>query len=172
MNPDYISNKPGKSPMGMDLIPVYADEQAKETGIRVDPNFLQNFGVRTVKAEDGSIPVDIRTVGVLNYNDKDLSFVNTKFEGWIEKANVNYIGEPVNRGDVLFEIYSPQLVTTKQEYLATVDYLEKLSVDGEKDAIARAKSLLAATGERLHYWDITRRTDCRAGGAGKHRCVR
>ena len=93
MNPNYISDKPGKSPMGMDLMPVYEDEQAQETGIRVDPGFLQNFAVRTVKAEMGSIPVDIRTVGLLNYNDKNLAFINTKFEGWIEQVYVNYVGE-------------------------------------------------------------------------------
>ena len=120
MNPNYISDKPGKSPMGMDLIPVYEDEQAQETGIRVDPSFLQNFAVRTVKAETGSIPVDIRTVGLLNYNDKNLAFINTKFEGWIEKAYVNYVGEPVSKGQVLFEIYSPQLVTTQQDYLSAL----------------------------------------------------
>ena len=64
----------------------------------MDPSFLQNFAVRTVKAETGSIPVDIRTVGLLNYNDKNLAFVNTKFEGWIEKAYVNYVGEAGEQG--------------------------------------------------------------------------
>jgi len=138
MNPNYISDKPGKSPMGMDLIPVYEDEQPQETGIRVDPNFLQNFAVRTAKAETGSIPVDIRTVGLLNYNDKDLAFINTKFEGWIEKAAVNYIGEPVTKGQVLFEIYSPQLVTTEQEYLSALEYVRKLAGRADPDAVARA----------------------------------
>ena len=155
MNPNYISDKPGKSPMGMDLIPVYEDEQAQETGIRVDPGFLQNFAVRTVKAETGSIPVDIRTVGLLNYNDKDLAFINTKFEGWIEKAYINYIGEPVSKGQALFEIYSPQLVTTAQEYLSALEYVRKLSGGAAPDAVARARSLLDATRERLRYWDIT-----------------
>ena len=132
MNPNYISDKPGKSPMGMDLVPVYEDEQAQETGIRVDPSFLQNFAVRTVKAEMGSIPVDIRTVGLLNYNEKNLRSINTKFDGWIEKAHVNYVGEPVRQGQVLFEIYSPQLVTTQQEYLSALEYVQKLS--GRADA--------------------------------------
>ena len=155
MDPNYISDKPGKSPMGMDLVPVYEDEQPQETGIRVDPNFLQNFAVRTVKAETGSIPVDIRTVGVLNYNEKNLSSINTKFDGWIEKAYVNYVGEPVRQGQVLFEIYSPQLVTTQQEYLSALEYVQKLSGRAEPDAVARARSLLDATRERLRYWDIS-----------------
>ena len=155
MDPNYISDKPGKSPMGMDLVPVYEDEQAQETGIRVDPGFLQNFAVRTVKAETGSIPVDIRTVGLLNYNDKNLAFINTKFEGWIEKVYVNYVGETVTKGQVLFEIYSPQLVTTQQDYLSALQYVEKLEGRADPDAVARARSLLDATRERLHYWDIT-----------------
>ena len=155
MNPNYISDKPGKSPMGMDLIPVYEDAQPAETGIRVDPNFLQNFAVRTVKAETGSIPVDIRTVGLLNYNDKNLAFINTKFDGWIEKAYVNYVGESVSKGQVLFEIYSPELVTTEQDYLSALEYVQKLSGGAEPDAVARARSLVDATRERLRYWDIT-----------------
>ena len=154
MNPTEISSKPGKDSMGMDLIPVYEDEQPQETGIRVDPSFLQNFAVRTVKAEMGSIPVDIRTVGLLNYNDKNLAFINTKFEGWIEKASVNYIGEPVTKGQVLFEIYSPQLVTTEQDYLSALQYVQKLAGRADPDAVARARSLLDATRERLRYWDI------------------
>ena len=155
MNPNYISDKPGKSPMGMDLIPVYEDEQQQESGIHVDPSFLQNFGVRTVKATEGSIPVDIRTIGILDYNQKNLALINVKFEGWIEKAYVNYVGEPVRKGQVLFEIYSPQLVTTQQEYLSALDYVNKLSGNADPDAVDRAKSLLNATAERLHYWDIT-----------------
>jgi RND family efflux transporter MFP subunit len=154
MNPTEISSKPGKDSMGMDLIAVYEDEQPQETGIRVDPSFLQNFAVRTVKAEMGSIPVDIRTVGLLNYNDKNLAFINTKFEGWIEKASVNYIGEPVTKGQVLFEIYSPQLVTTEQDYLSALQYVQKLAGRADPDAVARARSLLDATRERLRYWDI------------------
>jgi len=155
MDPNYISDKPGKSPMGMDLIPVYEDEEPAETGIRVDPSFLQNFAVRTAPAEEGSIPIEIRTVGILGYNERDIASVNTKFEGWIEKVHVNYIGEPVKKGQVLFEIYSPQLVTTQQEYLAAMSYLEKLSSGGTEEAIERARSLLEASHERLHYWDIT-----------------
>jgi Cu(I)/Ag(I) efflux system membrane fusion protein len=155
MDPNYISDKPGKSPMGMDLVPVYEEEAPADTGIRVDPNFIQNFGVRTAKVEKGSIPADIRTVGILDYDQKRIVSVNTKFEGWIEKAKVNYIGEQVRKGDVLFEIYSPQLVTTQQEYLANLDYVNKLSANGDPDAVKRARLLLDATHERLHYWDIS-----------------
>jgi len=155
MDPNFISDKPGKSPMGMDLVPVYEDQQSTASGIRVDPSFLQNFSVRTAVVEKGTIPIEIRTVGVLIYNEKNIFDINTKFEGWIEKAYVNYVGEPVKKGQLLFEIYSPQLVTTQQEFLSSVGYVRKLESGGTPDALKRARALLEASRERLHYWDIT-----------------
>ncbi len=155
MDPDYVSDKPGKSPMGMDLIPVYEEEQPEVTGIRVDPSFLQNFAIRTAVVEKGTIPVEIRTIGTLGYNEKKIVSINTKFEGWIEKAHVNYMGEAVRKGQVLFEIFSPTLVTTQKEYLAAIDYLDKLSTGGTQDAIDRARSLVQSSRERLRFWDIT-----------------
>ena len=123
MDPNYISDKPGKSPMGMDLIPVYEDEAGatgSPSGVRVDPSFLQNFAVRTAVVERGTIPLDIRTIGILQHNETNVVSINTKFEGWIEKSNYNTVGEYIEKGDLLFEIYSPQLVTTQQEYLAAI----------------------------------------------------
>ena len=169
MDPNYISDKPGKSPMGMDLVPVYEDEESVVTGIRVDPNFLQNFAVRTALVEKGAIPVEIRTIGILGYNEKNITSVSTKFEGWIEKARVNYIGETVRRGQVLFEVYSPQLVTTQQEYLATLDYLERLSSGAHPDAVERARALLEAARQRLRYWDITDEQITQLSKSGKAR---
>ncbi len=156
MDPNYTSEEPGKSPMGMDLVPVYADEVARDGGVRVSPSFLQNFAVRTTEVTRGAMPVSIRTVGVLAHNEEKVVSVNTKFEGWIEKARVNNVGELVKKGDVLFEIYSPQLVTTQREYLAAMDYVERLKQnEAYPDAVVRAQSLLASAKERLRHWDIT-----------------
>jgi Cu(I)/Ag(I) efflux system membrane fusion protein/cobalt-zinc-cadmium efflux system membrane fusion protein len=119
MDPTYVSDKPGKSPMGMDLIPVYEgeeDELAPGT-IKIDPVFVQNIGVQSEELKRSDIPFTIRTVGNLTYNDAQIAWVNTKYEGWVEKVYVNYVGEPVKKGQKLFEIYSPQLVTTQKEYL-------------------------------------------------------
>ena len=155
MNPDYRSDRPGKSPMGMDLVPVYADDTGTAE-VRVSSGFLQNFAVRTEAVTTGVLPVTIRTVGILAHNEEKVVSVNTKFEGWIEKARVNNIGETVTAGDVLFEIYSPQLVTTEREYLAAMGYVERLRQgDAYPAAIARAESLLEAARERLRYWDVS-----------------
>ena len=156
MDPNYRSDKPGKSPMGMDLVPVYDDGAGVDGGVRVSRSFLQNFAVRTAVATRGALPISIRTVGVLAHNEEKVVSVNTKFDGWIEKAEVNNVGETVEQGDPLFDIYSPQLVTTQREYLAAMDYLARLERSGAyADAIDRARSLLDAARERLRYWDIT-----------------
>ncbi|MCE2484259.1 MAG: efflux RND transporter periplasmic adaptor subunit [Desulfurellaceae bacterium] len=156
MDPNYTSDQPGKSPMGMDLVPVYEDQAPQNGGVRVSRGFLQNFAVRTTPVTTGALPVSIRTVGVLAHNEEKLVSVNTKFEGWIEKARVNNVGELVEKGDLLFEIYSPQLLTTQREYLAAMDYVERLRQNrAYPEAVARAESLLEAARERLRYWDIT-----------------
>ncbi len=156
IDPNYTSEQPGKSPMGMDLIPVYEDKIADEGGVRVSPNFLQNFAVRTTEVKQGALPVEIRTVGILAHNEEKVVSINTKFEGWIEQARVNNIGERVVRGEVLFEIYSPDLVTTQREFLAAMEYADQLATGkAYPAAVERATSLLQAARERLLYWDVT-----------------
>ena len=156
MDPNYRSDRPGKSPMGMDLVPVYEDEGVADGGVRVSQSFLQNFAVRTTEVTRGTLPISIRTVGVLAHNEEKVVSVNTKFDGWIEKAQVNNVGETVEEGEPLFDIYSPQLVTTQREYLAAMEYLARLTQSGAyPEAIDRARSLLDAARERLRYWDIT-----------------
>ena len=161
MHPNVTRTEPGNCPIcGMKLVAkkpsTPAETDGSDTDVRVDPGFLQNFAVRTADVDRGTLPVSIRTVGVLAHNEEKLISVNTKFEGWIEMAHVNNVGESVAEGDVLFDIYSPQLVTTQREYLAAMGYVRQLEASNAyPDAIERAKSLLEAARERLHYWDIT-----------------
>ena len=81
--------------------------------------------------------------------------INTKFEGWIEAAHVNYVGQPVSEGDLLFEIFSPQLLTTQQEYLAALQFLERLGEQARPKARQRARALVEAARRRLFFWDVT-----------------
>ena len=156
MDPNYTSDRPGKSPMGMDLVPVYEDDALADGQVRVSPSFLQNFAVRTAEVQRGSLPVFIRTVGILAHNEERVVSVQTKYAGWIEQASVNNVGETVDRGDVLFEIYSPELVSTQREFIGAMEYLGRLRDSGAyPEAIERAQSLLEATRERLLYWDMT-----------------
>lgn len=155
MDPTYVSDKPGKSPMGMDLIPVYEKPDEEQSGIRVDPHFLQNFSIRSTRVEKGRIPRLIRTIATLHYNPRTMVSINTKFEGWIEAAHVNYPGQPVRKGDLLFEIFSPQLLTAQQEYLAALQFLERLREQAHPKAVQRAQGLVEAARQRLLYWDVT-----------------
>ncbi len=157
MDPTYISDKPGKSPMGMDLIPVYEDEAAaaSDNAIKIDPATVQNIGVVSEPVKRGDLRVEIRTVGTLDYNEDRIFWVNNKYDGWIEKVYVNYVGQPVRKGEPLFEIYSPNLVSTQEEYLSALKYRDKLAGSGFPEAEKGAEDLLSASRSRLKYWDIS-----------------
>ena len=121
MDPNYRRDEPGKSPMGMDLVPVYADEVASKPGVvSIDPTLVNNLGVRTAVAERGTLPRRIETVGYIGYDEDTLQHVHTRVEGWIEKLATTATGDPVKKGELLFELYSPTLVNAQQEYLAAL----------------------------------------------------
>jgi hypothetical protein len=109
MDPTYISDKPGKSPMGMDLVPVYEEEDPAASAITIDPATIQNMAIRTVMLTNGPLRRTLRTVASIDRDETALADVTTKFMGWIEKLYVDSTGEQVHRGDPLFEIYSPEL---------------------------------------------------------------
>ncbi len=156
MDPTEIYDHPGKSKMGMDLIPVYEDQAGLGAGgaITIDPATVQNMGVRmtTVKKQDFSRV--IRTVGIIKYNEERLYTINTKISGWIERLYVDYTGKLVRRGDPLLEIYSPDLVTTQEEYLLAVQNLKAVQKASFTSIREGAESLLRSTRKRLSYWDI------------------
>jgi len=131
MDPNYRRDKPGKSPMGMDLVPVYADAAGEAGTVRIDPAMLQNLGVRTARVERGKLWRQINTVGYVAFDERKLSHVHLRTDGWIEKLNVKSDGEQVRKGDVLFELYSRELVSAQEEYIQALrggnDYLKRAS---------------------------------------------
>lgn len=159
MNPEVTSPTPMKDEMGMDYVPVYADEAGAAAGSRggtvaIDPAVVQNINVVTERAIRGDIEREIRTLGYLEYDQQKMVTVTTKFSGWVEKVYVNYVGEPVRKGQPLFEIHSPNLVQTQQELLSAKAFAERLS-DATPEARRRAEDLVAAARQRLAYWDIS-----------------
>lgn len=121
MDPNFRRDEPGKSPMGMDLLPVYADDGGEPGVVSIDPAIVSNLGVRTDVAERGVLSRRIETVGYVGYDEDTLHHVHTRVDGWIEKLAVNATGDPVQQGQVLFELYSPTLVNAQEEFLATLD---------------------------------------------------
>jgi len=121
MDPNYRRDEPGKSPMGMDLTPVYADEVDSAPGtVKIDPTVVNNLGVRTSQAESGPLPRRIETVGYIGYDEDTLQHVHTRVDGWIETLATKATGDPVLKGQLLFELYSPTLVNAQQEFLAAL----------------------------------------------------
>jgi len=158
MDPTYIRNEPGKSPMGMDLVPVYEEEgEEKEptSTIRIDPVTIQNMGVRLARVERKALVKNIRTVGNVTFDETKIYTVNTKFNGWIEKLYVDFVGTKVRKGQPLFDIYSPELVTAQEEYLLALQQQASLSASPYPSIREGAERLLKASRTRLRYWDVT-----------------
>jgi multidrug efflux pump subunit AcrA (membrane-fusion protein) len=152
MDPTYISDKPGKSPMGMDLIPVYeGEEEVIEPGtVKIDPVTIQNIGVRTAIIKRKPLIKTIRTIGTVAYDEKKVYHVHTKIDGWIEKLYVDFTGQKVKKDDILLEIYSPELLSTQEEYLLALKYSEKI----EEAVPPGTPSIRELSRRRLELWDV------------------
>ena len=124
MDPNFKSDKSGKSPMGMDLIPVY--DEGGSAGdpvgtVRISPMVVNNLGVRTEPVIQGRLPNNITTVGYVQYNEDEMAHVHPRVEGWIEALYVKAEGEPVEKGKPLYTLYSPTLVNAQEEFLLALD---------------------------------------------------
>ncbi len=153
MDPNYIRNAPGKSPMGMDLIPVYEEDGDGDdiAGlVRIDPVTAQNIGVRTARAKILRLTKTITTVGRVDYDEKRVYHVNTKVEGWVNKLFVDFTGQKVNKDDYLLEVYSPTLVTTQEEYLLAKNFQEETGSGFEPGG----SSVLELARKRLEFLDV------------------
>ena len=154
MDPAYVSDKPGKDQMGMDLVPVYED-QIQEGAISIDPVSVQNMGLRTAMVEEKPLTRIIRIVGNVDYDEELLYTVNSKIPGWIERLYVEKTGEPVKKGQPLLEIYAPELVSTQQEYLTALKNHRELKDSPYPEARKGAEDLLESSKQRLLNWDIS-----------------
>jgi Cu(I)/Ag(I) efflux system membrane fusion protein/cobalt-zinc-cadmium efflux system membrane fusion protein len=157
MDPTYIRNEPGKSPMGMDLIPVYEQKDGEKlpaSTIKIDPVTVQNMGVRTAAVQRMELKKSIRALGTVTYDETRIYAVNLKFDGWIEKLYVDFVGESVTKGQPLFDIYSPELVTAQEEYLLARAQAKSLTDSSYPSVRENSARLLEAARQRLRYWDL------------------
>ena len=143
MDPNYRRDEPGKSPMGMDLIPFYGDEGGEKMGagtVSVASEVVNNLGGRTGVAERGQLSTHIRTVGYLGYNEEQIVHVHPRVDGWIEKSFIKTNGDKVEQGAPLFDLYSPTLVNAQEEFVFAL---------GRKDA-----RMIKAGEERLQALQV------------------
>ena len=118
MDPNYRRDKSGKSAMGMNLVPVYADQQIQEQGIvKISPQMINNLGIRTMVVKKRALSRIIETVGYVTASEDRIEHVHTYTSGWIRKLYVNKTGEVVKEGQVLADIYSPTLNNAQEEFL-------------------------------------------------------
>lgn len=154
MHPWFTSDKPGTAPdCGMDLVPVYEGDENVE-GIKIDPVTVQNIGVRIETVKKQKLNNVIRTTGKVDFDETKVTTITTKVMGWVEKLFVDYTGKYISKGQPLFEIYSPELVSTQEEYLQAIRYLKKVS-NSSDDVKNGAQELVNSAKRRLLYWDIS-----------------
>jgi len=146
MNPTEVYDKPGKSAMGMDLVPVYAGDTGRPGEVRIDPVIQQDMGVRFGKVKKGPLIHVVRTYGIVTPDETLTAQINLKTSGWIEKIYVDFTGKHVKKGDPLFELYSPELVAAQEGYLAALRTPGQPGTSGGR--------LLDSARNRLRYFDV------------------
>lgn len=121
MDANYRRDKPGKSPMGMDLVPVYEEgNDSMDAGpgaIKISPEIVNNLGVRLATVNSSPMSSNINTVGTVTFDEDLLIHIHPRLDGWIETLYVKAEGEAVTKGQPLYTIYSPELVNAQEELL-------------------------------------------------------
>lgn len=158
MNPSVTSPVPEKDAMGMDYLPVYADDDAGAADaagtVRIDAVTVQNIGVRTATAKKSILSHVVRAVGRVSYDEERIVRLHPKTEGWIETMRVDKTGEKVIRNQDLLSIYSPQLVASQQEYVLALNNRDILKNSPIEDIRRGAEELVKSSRERLKLLDV------------------
>lgn len=136
MDPNFRKDGPGKSPMGMDLVPVYEGQEPSGDSeeVTLSAAEVNTIGVRTAVARVEDIAHRIDTVGFVDYDEHATSHIHTRVEGWIEQLELRAVGDEVSEGDLLFELYAPEITIASSELLRATR-----SGDADEIAIARTK---------------------------------
>lgn len=138
MDPSYRRDKPGKSPMGMDLVPVYAESEHSgdnDGSIRVSSRVVDNLGVVIRQAKYKALAKEIDTVGYVVANEDNIESVHSYVDGWIRNTRVASVGDRVKKGQVLFELYSPTLNSAQQELLLALKNNNAVLINASKNKL-------------------------------------
>ena len=145
---------PKKDPMGMDYLPVYEGEDETGSGLRISAEKIQKMGVKSEPAKLQILDKTVRASGRVEIDESRTFMVTAKFEGYIERLYVNTSGQPVARGQPLFEVYSPELVSAQREYALAAQGVGKLGEAGG-EAQGAMRQLAESSLQRLKNWDIS-----------------
>ncbi len=154
MSPPYISDQPGKSPMGMDLVPVYEDEVSAGSTVIIDPTVVQNMGVRVATVSEAPLTRHIRAVGYLAEAEPNRFDVNLRVDGWIDAIQADFEGKHVQKGDPLFDLYSPALLVAVEELIAARRVRDETASDTTDVARTSADTLYKAALSKLALYGV------------------
>jgi Cu(I)/Ag(I) efflux system membrane fusion protein len=146
---------PKKDAMGMDYLPVYADEElpSDTAFVTISAEKIQKLGVRTEAVALRELGRIVRAVATIQPDERKRYTVTTKFEGWIQRLTVNATGQAIKKGDVLMDIYSPELITAQHEYLIAQNGIHGVAGSGF-EAQAGMQRLAESALQKLRNWDI------------------
>lgn len=118
MVPNTRFDKPGKSPfMDMQLVPMYDEPANDRAAVTVDSRTRQNLGIRTALVTSGDVAQRVEGVGYVEPDQQRIAVIQTRAQGWVERLGVTAVNDSVRKGQVLMEVYSPDLVAAQAEYL-------------------------------------------------------
>jgi membrane fusion protein, copper/silver efflux system len=162
MHPAYHSDKPGIAPdCGMALVPMYESSKPSEQAstdaglIHLPQSEQRALGVRLTTVEQQDMSRTLRTSGVVVADERNISHVHVKTNGWVEEVYGNFVGQLVHKGQPLFTFYSPDMVATEQEYLIARRGQMRLGKSPYEDVAKSSQSLLESARERLKLWDLS-----------------
>ena len=145
---------PKKDGMGMDYVPVYEGEAHEEDGaVSISVAKVQKLGVRSEAVTLRRLDKTLHATGLISVDERRTYTIAPKFEGWVEKLHVNTTGQSVAKGQALFEVYSPELISAQREYVIAAQGMDALK-GADSDARASMKQLADASLARLQNWDI------------------
>lgn len=153
LGPSSISNHPGKSAMGMDMVP-YRSRSPSGAELTIDPALVQNMGVQTAPVTAGPLHVTIRAVGLFKLPEPGVHEVSLKIGGWIDKLYADQEGMHIHKGEPLFALYSPDLQVAEQELISAVQSRRALGSEGSAALRQEAENLIASARRKLQLWDI------------------
>ncbi|MDX8402523.1 MAG: efflux RND transporter periplasmic adaptor subunit [Mariprofundaceae bacterium] len=159
MNPAITSPTFQKDEMGMDYLPVCAEEaagggSAPAGTVTIDPTVVQRMGVRVARAEMREAATELTTMGRVTWDESRIVRLHPKVEGWVEHLFVSRTGERVKKDAMLLAMYSPRLVSTEEEYLLALANHDRLATSSIADVRQGAQRLLDASLARLRFFDV------------------
>ena len=151
MHPTVKMSEPGNCPVcKMDLIPIY-----EGSGLELTEQQKALIPVRTEPIAFREVSREIRTVGVLEYNETRMAYASTRISGWIEDLHIDFTGIKVRKGDELLSIYSPELVTAQEEYLTALKSIEELQNTEYAELRRSVEQTVTAAKSKLELYGLT-----------------